>query len=439
MGSVVTALSQFGLNPGSPLGSESNSIFPQETKQPAASEMSAAATPPASLVGAPATTTITTPTGGATDTSTAAGYVPNKPNLISLNTQSTNLSKLFKAAYTPDDSIKSPQRSSLSNTDASAGYDNQEAADAVQHGNNFIAAQAQNPPPTDSTVALSDTNRAIGNTTTFGLDYNTGGYDSQDNGKGAFGYNTRDPNLEGASLPIEVIKQSIGDYTRDPKIYAAIKRGDYQVNVTGPDGKSRLIPIVDAGPAEWTGNALDLTYKSSHDFNTGGKAKLGYQIIGPDGGPVLVKGFHPGSISRTNWDDHIGSSRKQIPAGPAEPAKPEPIPNASPEPAKRVPVTKTSTTVTAEGGAAATVNGKPVTSTKAKSTTVNEKGDEIEDMGEKPKEGRSEEAPAKKGILEGTNPKTGKSMTDADYGRYGVDVPADEMNKEIDKILEETK
>jgi hypothetical protein len=362
MASIAAALPQIGLSPASPTGSgDQDTFFPQEAKQPLPSETAAAAIPPASLVGAPATTTITTPSGGSGD-STGGVYVPGRPNLLSLNTQSSELQKLFKAAYTPDDSIKRPPANS-----------DQEANDAVQHGQDFLATQAQKPPPSDSTISLSDTNRAIGNATTFGLDYNSGDWDEQDNGKGAFGYNTRDPNLEGASLPISVIKSSIGDYTKDPKIYAAIKRGDYQVNVTGPDGTSRIMHIVDAGPAEWTGNALDLTYKSSHDFNTNGKAKLGYQIIGPDGNPIPIKGFHPDSTSRTSWLDHIGPKVKPIPAGPTEPVKPEPIPAGPTKPAKPVPIEdmgekpKTTTidnTVTREG-ATTTVNGKPVTPTKS--------------------------------------------------------------------------
>jgi hypothetical protein len=326
----------------------------------------------------PPATTLTVPTGGAPAESAGTSYTPQKPNLLALNSGMGSMQRLFQQVYGSDSVAtrdRPPGQTALAenpvtgDTTDTAANTTDTANAYLQHGQQVIA-ENQNQPSTQPTLSLDATDRAVGNATTFGLDYDTKGYDQEDNGKGAFGYNTRDPNLEGASLPIQVIKNSIGDYTRDPKVFNAIKTGQYKVAVTNADGTTRVVNLVDAGPAEWTGNAVDLTYKTSHDLGTNGKAKVGYQIIGPDGHPVPVKGYHADSVSHTNWYDHVD--------------RPKPKP-------------------------------------------AEDKGDEIEDMGEKPKEGRSEEPAAKK--------KETTAQTDASYGRYGKDIPADQT----DQVLEEAQ
>jgi hypothetical protein len=358
MGSIAT-VPGFGA-PGDPSaffggGSTEQKEEPSSTSLSLSSE-AVPSTAPLSDVSVPSTA-ITTPTGGAGTSENLGLYSPQKPNLLSYNTGAGNMQRLYQQIYGKDDptsGIKPPGQDALSRspetattTDATDTV-NQTPEDYVKHGQEFI----------------DSTNRAVGNATTFGLDYDTGGYDDQDNGKGAFGYNTRDKNLEGASLPISVIKGTIGDYEHDPKIYQSIRNGEYKVAVTNQDGTTRVVPIVDAGPAEWTGNAVDLTYKTSHDLGTQGKAKVGYQVIGPDGHPVPVKGYHPDSVSRVNYDDHIGSNRKD-----------------KPQPAK----------------------------------------DDVEDMGEKPKQSRTETT----------------AETDASYGRYGKDLTPEEGNKVVDDALKE--
>jgi hypothetical protein len=273
---------------------------------------------------------------GATDQPAAAAtgsmYAPAKPNyMTTFNTGMGTLHDLYKNFYdnseTPEQPAEKPlapvpttdTTSSVADTD-DRGY--QATKDYLRHGSDFI----------------SDTehDRMVGAGTTFGLDYDTAGNDAMDNGQGAFGYNTRDTNLAGASLPIAVIKNSIGDYTSDPKIFQAIKRGDYKVAVTNSDGVTRVVPIVDAGPAEWTGNAIDLTYRTSHDLNTGGKAQVGYQIIGPDGDTVKIRGFHPHSVERGNWHDHITPSPSgEVAAKPQTTSEDEaPTPHVAEEPDK---------------------------------------------------------------------------------------------------------
>jgi hypothetical protein len=128
--------------------------------------------------------------------------------------------------------------------------------------------------------------------------------------KTTFGHDGRDPNLQGAALPNSVIKNSIGDYENDPEIFNGIKNGDYQTAVTNEAGITKLVPIVHAGPADWTGHALHLTSRTAQDLGIGDKGKVGYQLVGPGGHTMPIKGYHPDTISRTNWDDHIGQNRK---------------------------------------------------------------------------------------------------------------------------------
>jgi N-acetyl-anhydromuramyl-L-alanine amidase AmpD len=204
--------------------------------------------------------------------------------------------------YTPDDSIRAPRRYADQppvtdpNAPDNKDYGYGQTKQYLQHGEEFA----------------NSADRVVGNGTTFGLDYN-GGADPMDTGKdSAFGLRTADKNLEGASLPVSVIKNSIGDYSSNPEIMDAIKRGDYKVAVTSANGSvTKVVPIVDAGPADWTGNAIDLTYRTSHDLNTNGKAKVGYRIIGPDGDTVPIRGYHPQSTANVNWDDHIGPNQEQ--------------------------------------------------------------------------------------------------------------------------------
>jgi hypothetical protein len=297
---------------GAPSTSEGDSLFGSGSQSQSKSQSSQGAlsllnpqTTSASLSGKP-----TVPSGGG-DSQVSGIYTPPKPNY---NTGSGEVQRLYQSIYSPDENnanIKprataptaaatttetppeeTPLQSMPDQTKAS-GYDSSQ--DFVKHGQDFVNENSAD--------------RVVGNGTTFGLNYD-GSTDPEDNGIGAFGYNTRNKDLEGASLPISVLQNSIGDYTKNPAVYQAIKRGDYKVVVTNQDGVSKTVPIVDAGPAEWTGNSIDLTYKTSRDLGTEGKAKVGYQIIGPDGNTVKINGYHPHSVKQTNWDDHIGENRK---------------------------------------------------------------------------------------------------------------------------------
>lgn len=127
-----------------------------------------------------------------------------------------------------------------------------------------------------------------GRSTVFGLNMD-GSIDPEDNGQGAFGYNTRDPELKGFSLPVDTIKKYIGDYTKDPAVYRAIQSGRYRVAATNLDtGQSLTAPIVDAGPAKWTGNVLDSTLGAARHLGLDGDGRVSYQILGQDGQPISM-------------------------------------------------------------------------------------------------------------------------------------------------------
>lgn len=235
-------------------------------------------------------------------------YRTQAPNYLQTSRETGSMQQFTRSLYTPDDSIRAPQTPRAPRqyadqapiTDPTApdnkDYGYGATKNYLRHGEEFA----------------NSADRVVGNATTFGLNYD-GSIDPMDSGKeSAFGYKTADRDLEGASLPVSVIKNSIGDYTNNPEIMDAIKRGDYKVAVTSADGRvTKVVPLRDAGPADWTGNAIDLTYRTSHDLNTNGKAKVGYRLIGPDGDTLPVRGYHPQSSVNVNWDDHIGPNQEQ--------------------------------------------------------------------------------------------------------------------------------
>jgi len=111
-----------------------------------------------------------------------------------------------------------------------------------------------------------------GYATVFGLNPD-GSVDKADNGVGAFGANTRDPSLRGVSLPESALIAQFGS--------TAAAKGQ-MVSVTNPaTGKTSRLPIVDIGPGESTGNALDLTYGAMKDLGGTGKDKMSYAFDGP--------------------------------------------------------------------------------------------------------------------------------------------------------------
>jgi hypothetical protein len=166
----------------------------------------------------------------------------------------------------------------------------------------FESSQVQNAP----SIQLASTSvdeidgwhtYRLGNATTFGLNYD-GSIDTEDNGRGAFGYNTRDPRLVGASInvpemmrmfPNDVWIGSDGEIHMSERLRDAGRNGDLLVQVTDPrSGLSVRMPLVDIGPGRRTGARLDLTHAASHIFRTGGKSILAYRLVDGTGHPIEV-------------------------------------------------------------------------------------------------------------------------------------------------------
>jgi hypothetical protein len=139
---------------------------------------------------------------------------------------------------------------------------------------------------------------ARGRQTIFGRNYDDS-VDQQDNGIGFFRdpvtgrpYDTRNPNLVGASLNVGIFNGTIGN-RYDKNIQAAVSKGNYKVQVTTDAGKSLIMPMVDSGPAGWTGNSVDLTKGATDALGIKDNSVLSYQIIGPDGKPMPLKNAPP--------------------------------------------------------------------------------------------------------------------------------------------------
>jgi hypothetical protein len=138
----------------------------------------------------------------------------------------------------------------------------------------------------------------FGNATTFGLNYD-GTRDFGDNGVGFYNnpvtgrpYNTRDPNLIGASVPASDLVASFGQEATNPNsaLSRMIGRGDIQVQVAQPNGGVVQMPLVDQGPGARENATLDLTHGASRLFLTQGKRVLGYRFVDRYGNPFTQGG-----------------------------------------------------------------------------------------------------------------------------------------------------
>jgi hypothetical protein len=136
----------------------------------------------------------------------------------------------------------------------------------------------------------------FGHATTFGLNYD-GSLDLKDNGRGFYHnpqtgqpYNTRDPSLVGASVPTADLVAAFGRSAanEDSALSELISRGDIQVQIALPNGGVVQMPIVDQGPAPWTGASMDLTHAASRIFQTEGKRVLGYRFVDRNGNPYAL-------------------------------------------------------------------------------------------------------------------------------------------------------
>jgi|GEM_PF-4738278 len=141
-----------------------------------------------------------------------------------------------------------------------------------------------------------------GATTTFGRNLD-GSVDGQDNGQGAWGANTRDPNLLGVSLPISMLRAKYGDENA---------ANGKMVEVVNPrTGQKATVPIVDKGPGEDTGNMMDLTYGLAKQLGSTGKDQFQMRFVDghtPDWSPATPGSpDSPASFERADPGQNPGS------------------------------------------------------------------------------------------------------------------------------------
>src|SRR5271165_859733 len=90
--------------------------------------------------------------------------------------------------------------------------------------------------------------------TIFALDWDGKTFDTGDNGKGAWGANTRDPSIVGVALPIVLVEKTFGNTEVSTlagcqvQVYSQITQ------------KEVMADIVDLGPSAWTHRLLDGTW-----------------------------------------------------------------------------------------------------------------------------------------------------------------------------------
>ena len=164
-------------------------------------------------------------------------------------------------------------------------------------------------------VTIDPPYSVTGRATMFGLDWG-GSVDEFDNGIGFFinpatgqPYDTRNKGLVGCSLPREVMlstflsidswKAGGIDHIWDHNglsVQKYVEANKPLITLDSGGKTAANIPLVDAGPAADTGNAIDLTYAVAHQLDTQGAALATYEIL-VDGKPIEIKGW--------NWNKGI--------------------------------------------------------------------------------------------------------------------------------------
>lgn len=128
------------------------------------------------------------------------------------------------------------------------------------------------PPPPIDNVPTGD--KPLGGLTK-GVATTFGYKDSGDNGVGAWGDKTNNPDVKGVSLPIETLRQHFGNEN---------KAHGKMVEVTNPEtGITKVYPIVDKGPAKWVvdrqGPTIDLTHAANQELGGTGKTPMTWRIV----------------------------------------------------------------------------------------------------------------------------------------------------------------
>jgi hypothetical protein len=162
--------------------------------------------------------------------------------------------------------------------------------------------------------------------TIFGLNTN-GSIDSLDNGRGFMGANTRDPSLQGVSIPIDAFKQLYGSVSAGKQ--AIQKYGSPQFEVTNPKtGQTILAPLADLGPSvgqQQKGVGLDLTYGASQALGGTGLDTMQYKVASAPGsvGSILAGQFGTQASPelQTGGDNNVKLAQSLTPVSQAVPTQ----------------------------------------------------------------------------------------------------------------------
>lgn len=142
--------------------------------------------------------------------------------------------------------------------------------------------------PTPYTGGFNPALNGVAMSPTATLATNFGYRDSEDNGVGSplltgisgVGILTNDPNVQGISLPMSVLENTFSlSGNRTFSSWEVVRNS--AVEVTGPNGQTLILPIVDIGPGGGAapGVGADLTYGASQTLGTGGKGQISYRIL----------------------------------------------------------------------------------------------------------------------------------------------------------------
>lgn len=144
--------------------------------------------------------------------------------------------------------------------------------------------------------------------TTFGYQ------DSQDNGVGAWGDNTNNPDIVGVSLPVSELRKHFGDENK--------AKGKFVEVVNSSTGQMVVAPIVDKGPANWVvnrqGPTIDLTFAANKAIGGNGKTPVTYRILGGNENPYDQFSNPndpptPPSVSTTGEPQQVWRSHNGVP------------------------------------------------------------------------------------------------------------------------------
>jgi hypothetical protein len=95
---------------------------------------------------------------------------------------------------------------------------------------------------------------------------------------GAFGTDVVNPTTAGVSIPVQTFKAFIGDPS-NKDVRQKVQSGQVQVEVTAPNGKKGMFPIVDLGPGKGEHASLDMTGTAMRQLGMNDNFGALYRIV----------------------------------------------------------------------------------------------------------------------------------------------------------------